>query len=42
MWHLAALPIVTIALYPLTLRIIDPPAARECWQVVSVLRARLR
>ena len=41
-WHLVALPLVTLALYPLALRIIDPVAARECWQVVSVLRARLR
>ena len=41
-WHLAALPAGMVALYPLALRIIDPAAARECWHVVSVLRARLR
>lgn len=41
-WHLAALPLVTVAAYPLALRVIDPTAARECWQVISVLRARLR
>jgi lipopolysaccharide exporter len=42
LWHLAALPVVTAALYPLALRLVDPAAARECWQVISVLRARLR
>jgi O-antigen/teichoic acid export membrane protein len=41
-WHLVALPVVTLALYPLALRIADPAAARECWNIVSVLRARVR
>lgn len=41
-WHLVALPAVTLALYPLALRILDPAAARECWQIVSVLRTRVR
>lgn len=42
LWHLAALPLVTMAIYPVALRVIDPAAARECWHVVSVLRARVR
>jgi O-antigen/teichoic acid export membrane protein len=40
--HLVGLPVVTLALYPFALRLLDPAAARECGQIVSVLRARAR
>lgn len=42
LWYLVALPLVMTALYPIALRLVDPAAARECWQIVSVLRAQRR